>query len=99
MADAARASDVPIGVLVEFDSGNKRTGVTSVDEALDLAQPDPESPGLRFDGLMTYPSTAATAAFVAEAKAAVLPKAGIDIAGGVRRRHAQCLAGARDSPG
>ena len=33
-AQAARASGQPIGVLVEFDSGNKRTGVTSVDQAL-----------------------------------------------------------------
>ena len=37
VAAAARASNVPIGILVEFDSGNARTGVTSVDEALALA--------------------------------------------------------------
>ena len=35
-AQAARAAGNPIGVLVEFDSGNKRTGVVSVDQALDL---------------------------------------------------------------
>ena len=33
-AQAARASGKPIGVLVEFDSGNKRTGVVSVEQAL-----------------------------------------------------------------
>ena len=33
-----------------------------------LARRTGEAEGLRFDGLMTYPSTAATAAFVAEAK-------------------------------
>ncbi len=38
VADAARASGVTIGVLVEFDSGAKRTGVTTVGEALTLAQ-------------------------------------------------------------
>ncbi len=67
-AHAARASGSPIGVLVEFDSGNKRTGVVSVDEALALARRVVEAGGLRFNGLMTYPSTEATAAFVAEAK-------------------------------
>src|SRR6185312_34359 len=67
VAAAARASNVPIGVLVEFDSGNARTGVASVDQALDLAIRIEKS-GLRFDGLMTYPSTAATVEFVAEAR-------------------------------
>lgn len=67
-AEAARAAGRPIGVLVEFDSGNKRTGVVSVDQALALAHGAAEAEGLRFDGLMTYPSTAATAGFVAEAR-------------------------------
>ena len=65
---AARASNAPIGVLVEFDSGNRRTGVVSVDEALALAIAIEKAPGLRFDGLMTYPSTDATAEFVANAR-------------------------------
>jgi D-serine deaminase-like pyridoxal phosphate-dependent protein len=78
VAAAARASNVPIGVLVEFDSGNARTGVVTVQEALDLAILIEKSPGLRFDGLMTYPSTAATAAFVAEARQR-FAKAGIPI--------------------
>jgi D-serine deaminase-like pyridoxal phosphate-dependent protein len=68
-AEAARAAGGnPIGVLVEFDSGNKRTGVVSVDQALALARGITEAEGLRFDGLMTYPSTAATSDFVAEAR-------------------------------
>jgi D-serine deaminase-like pyridoxal phosphate-dependent protein len=67
VAAAARASNAQIGILVEFDSGNKRTGVVSVDEALNLAIQIEKSPGLRFDGLMTYPSSEATAEFVAEA--------------------------------
>jgi D-serine deaminase-like pyridoxal phosphate-dependent protein len=68
VAQAARAAGSQIGVLVEFDSGNKRTGVVSVDQALDLARGINDADGLRFDGLMTYPSTAATSEFVAEAK-------------------------------
>ena len=67
-AKAAQVSEREIGVLVEFDSGNKRTGVVSVDQALDLARAAVAADGLRFDGLMTYPSTLATAGFVAEAK-------------------------------
>ncbi|MFO1248762.1 MAG: D-TA family PLP-dependent enzyme [Alphaproteobacteria bacterium] len=78
VADAAKAAGVTIGVLVEFDSGAKRTGVTSVAEALTLAQRVVQLPGLRFDGLMTYPSTAATSVFVAEAKKQ-FTEAGIDI--------------------
>ena len=79
VADAARAANVVIGILVEFDSGAKRTGVTSVTEALALAQRAVQLPGLRFDGLMTYPSTAATATFVAEAKHR-FGEAGLEIA-------------------
>jgi D-serine deaminase-like pyridoxal phosphate-dependent protein len=67
-AEAARVAGVSIGVLVEFDSGNKRTGVVLVDQALELARRIEATPGLRFDGLMTYPSTAATADFVTEAR-------------------------------
>ena len=68
VAQAAREAGRTIGVLVEFDSGNKRTGVVSVDQALDLARRAEAAEGLRFEGLMTYPSTAATASFVAAAK-------------------------------
>lgn len=67
-AEAARMSGARIGVLVEFDSGNRRTGVVSVDQTLDLARRILAAPGLRFDGLMTYPSTPATVEFVAEAR-------------------------------
>ncbi len=67
-ARAARAAGKLIGVLVEFDSGARRTGVTTIDQALALARSISEAEGLRFDGLMTYPSTAATAEFVAAAK-------------------------------
>ncbi len=66
-ARAATAAGAEIGVLVEFDSGYKRTGVATVNEALALAAHVRDSAGLRFDGLMTYPSNASTAGFVAEA--------------------------------
>ena len=50
--------------------------------------------GLRFDGLMTYPSTAATAGFVAEAKRRFAADRHRHFRR-LRRRHAQCLACAR----
>lgn len=78
VSTAARASNVPIGILVEFDSGNKRTGVVSAQEALNLAIQVEKSAGLRFDGLMTYPSTDATAEFLAAARP-LFSQAGIAI--------------------
>ena len=69
LARAARHGH-EIGVVIEFDSGNKRSGVVTVDAAVALAKQAAATPGLRFDGLMTYPTSAASAAFIAEA----LPK-------------------------
>ncbi len=66
LAKAARHGH-EIGVVIEFDSGNKRSGVMSVDEAIALAKEAAATPGLRFEGLMTYPTSAAAAAFLAEA--------------------------------
>ncbi|MDB5370614.1 MAG: alanine racemase [Roseomonas sp.] len=66
LARAARHGH-EIGVVVEFDSGNRRSGVMTVDEAVALAREAAATPGLRFDGLMTYPTSAASAAFLAEA--------------------------------
>ena len=70
VALAAQEAGRPIGVLVEFDSGMKRTGVTSVEAALALIAQVRAADGLRFDGLMTYPSSAATTDFVRAVQAA-----------------------------
>jgi len=68
VAQAAREAGRDIGVLIEFDSGNRRTGVTSVAEALELAEAA-RARGLRCDGLMTYPAGPEAAAFIAGVKA------------------------------
>ncbi|MFC3123887.1 alanine racemase [Pseudoroseomonas globiformis] len=60
VAEAGRIAGREIGVLVEFDSGNGRTGVTSIDEVLELARAAREMAGVRFDGLMNYPVNART---------------------------------------
>jgi D-serine deaminase-like pyridoxal phosphate-dependent protein len=70
VALAGQEAGRPIGVLVEFDSGMKRTGVTSVEAALALIAQVRAADGLRFDGLMTYPSSAATTDFVRAVQAA-----------------------------
>ena len=87
VALAGQEAGRPIGVLVEFDSGMHRTGVTSVAEALALIAQVRAADGLRFDGLMTYPSSAVSADFVRAVQAA-----GIDlpiVSGGGTPRAAQ----------
>ncbi|WP_421925257.1 D-TA family PLP-dependent enzyme [Neoaquamicrobium sediminum] len=45
----------PLPVLIECDIGAGRCGVQSSEEALALARRIEAAPGLRFEGLMTYP--------------------------------------------
>lgn len=66
-------------VLVECDTGARRCGVTSPQDALALAQTIEKAPGLSFGGLMTYPAvggTMAVEAWMREARA-LLEAAGI----------------------
>src|SRR5436305_540550 len=51
---AARAAGVTLGVLIELDVGMGRAGVSSADEALELARTVTRAPGLRFRGLMGF---------------------------------------------
>ncbi|MGV0910831.1 alanine racemase [Martelella sp. FOR1707] len=69
-AEAAALAKRDIGVLVEFDSGAKRTGVVRVEDALALARKITDTPHLAFAGLMTYPANENTVAFVNAARAA-----------------------------
>ena len=48
-----------VRVLVECDTGAMRCGVVSPSEALDLAKAIKRLPGIKFDGLMTYPPASA----------------------------------------
>ena len=54
-ADAAR----PLRVLVECDTGGGRVGVQTPEAASALATKIAAAPGLRFDGLLTYPAVGA----------------------------------------
>ncbi len=66
----------PLGVVVECDTGMGRNGVQTPAEALELAQVIAGLPGLRFEGLMTYPITPETGKFF-EATLAKLERAGL----------------------
>jgi D-serine deaminase-like pyridoxal phosphate-dependent protein len=63
-------------VIVECDTGMGRNGVQTPADALELARVVAGLPGLRFDGLMTYPITLDTGKFF-EATLARLDRAGI----------------------
>ena len=78
LSGAADAAGVTLPVLVEFDSGLNRCGVQSPKEAADLARLIARSPGLHFGGLMTYPSSEHTDAFVRETKV-LLAADGLDV--------------------
>lgn len=55
LSQAARATGVTIGVLVEFDSGMRRCGLPPGPACLELARKIEKMPGLMFRGLMTFP--------------------------------------------
>ncbi|HEX6385206.1 MAG TPA: alanine racemase, partial [Anaerolineae bacterium] len=69
LAAVAGSAGLELPVLVEFDAGLGRCGVPSPQEAADLARTIARSPGLRFGGLMTYPSNAHTDSFVQATRA------------------------------
>ena len=68
LSSAAVRSGIDLLVLVEFDSGLNRCGVQSPQEAAELARLIHRLPGLRFGGLMTYPSNENLDPFVRETK-------------------------------
>ncbi len=53
-ASASQAAGRDISVLVECDTGARRTGVQSPEAALQLAQAIDRTPGVAYGGLMTY---------------------------------------------
>jgi D-serine deaminase-like pyridoxal phosphate-dependent protein len=54
LALAAQDQGVIIGIVVEVDIGNKRSGVRTEDEAVDIARFAELSSNLRYDGIMGY---------------------------------------------
>ena len=56
LSPALAAAGAEVGFLVEVDTGFQRTGVQTPADAAELAELADSLPGLRFDGLMTYPT-------------------------------------------
>ena len=68
-----------LAVLVECDTGMGRCGVQTPQAAADLAHAIHNAPGLRFQGLMTYPANGgetSVQAFMSAAKALCIAKVG-----------------------
>jgi D-serine deaminase-like pyridoxal phosphate-dependent protein len=56
LPQAAEIAGRPLGVVIECDTGRKRAGVETAKEAVELAKLIKESPGLRFEGFLFYPT-------------------------------------------
>ena len=54
-ADAGRAAERPVSVVIECDTGQNRAGVVTPAEAIALAKIVQHDPWLEFGGLMFYP--------------------------------------------
>lgn len=68
VASAAVLSGRTIGVLIEFESGKKRQGVVTPEEAVVLARQASGRQNVEFLGLLTYPNSGAVPSFVAKTK-------------------------------
>jgi D-serine deaminase-like pyridoxal phosphate-dependent protein len=71
LSEGLAAEGAEAGLLVECDTGFGRTGVQTPEEAAGLAALVDELPGLRFAGLMTYPTLPGTAEWIARARALI----------------------------
>ena len=78
LASAAQRAGLTLTVLIECDTGLHRCGVQSPQEAAELARLIGQLPNLHFGGLMTYPTSDATDAFIKETRALV-DQAGLQI--------------------
>lgn len=79
LSEAAQAAGSTLTVLVEFDSGAHRCGVQTPAEAASLARAIAGADGLRFGGIMTYPTSEAGAQFTRQVKA-LLEEEGLELA-------------------
>jgi D-serine deaminase-like pyridoxal phosphate-dependent protein len=77
-ASAAHGADVPF--LVECDTGFGRNGVQTPEAALDLARRAGRLPGLRFEGLMTFPNREPATRLFFERALEIFARAGIPVA-------------------
>lgn len=67
ISEAAHREGVEVQLEVECDTGMRRAGVQSPEEAADLARLIARLPGVRFQGWMTFPTSKETVPFFEEA--------------------------------
>jgi D-serine deaminase-like pyridoxal phosphate-dependent protein len=68
LSTAAQRAGITMPVMVEFDTGMKRCGVQTPQEAADLARSIAGAPALSFAGLMTFPCNENTDTFLQTTK-------------------------------
>ncbi|OUC06800.1 hypothetical protein RY27_18810, partial [Litorilinea aerophila] len=78
ISDGAQRDGGSVRVLIELDTGAKRCGVQSPQEALALARQIVALPGIDLQGVMTYPSRSESKDFLDET-AALLEEAGLPL--------------------
>lgn len=93
LAAAQGSGDPTLGVLVDVDVGQRRTGVTDVADALAIAKAVAASPRLRFAGVQGYAGHVQHIADPAARKAAA------ETSSGILGSFAQALTGAGFKPG
>lgn len=71
LSAALAREGVEVGFLVECDTGFRRTGVQTPAAAAELAALVDSLPGLRFEGLMTYPTVAESGPWLRAAREAI----------------------------
>ena len=71
LSPALESAGAEVGFLVECDTGFGRTGVQSPEAAAELAELADSLPGLRFEGLMTYPTLPETGTWLRAAREAI----------------------------
>ena len=69
-SEAATQGETSLGVLIEFDCGQQRTGVTTVEQAVELGALAHSLPGLELRGIMGFPTPPSLRPFLQEIIAA-----------------------------
>jgi D-serine deaminase-like pyridoxal phosphate-dependent protein len=94
LADAAGTNESPLRLWVDCDTGLRRTGVQSADEAIRLATALASVPGVELAGLFTYPTPVAGSWFedaVSRWQRAQLPGPDVSVGGTPGAFHTHAL--------
>jgi D-serine deaminase-like pyridoxal phosphate-dependent protein len=79
LSEAARVHRIEVPFLVECDTGFGRNGVQTPEAALELARTAMALPGLRFEGLMTFPNREPDTRLFLEQALELFKRAGIPV--------------------